>query len=156
MSTDFELAKTILTLDEGDVRYVYDDGTGKRVFAPSGNYLTIGIGHNLDASPLPDCVIDLLFRIDYEKARISCLNIFPDFLLYSTARRLVLLSMCFQLGERGVRSFVNTVAAIRDRDWELAHDHMLNSLWARQVPKRAERLANALKNDVFPGLVVGN
>jgi len=40
--------------------------------------------------------------------------------------------------------FKKALAAIRSGDWQEAHDQMLDSRWARQVPRRAEDLAKVM------------
>lgn len=60
-------------------------------------------------------------------------------------RRAVLLSMAHQVGIYGVIGFRKMLAAITKRDWEKAAKECLNSLAARQTPKRYVRNAGMLK-----------
>jgi lysozyme len=47
-----------------------------------------------------------------------------------------------------LNGFKKFLGAVIDHDWQLAHDEMLDSLWARQVPNRANRMAAMmLSND---------
>lgn len=63
----------------------------------------------------------------------------------NAVRRTVLLAMAFQLGIAGVLKFTGTLAAIADERWDDAYAHLLNSLWARQTPARAQRMATAMR-----------
>jgi lysozyme len=51
--------------------------------------------------------------------------------------------MAFNLRER-LLGFHDTLAAILNDDWQRAHDEMLDSLWAKQVGERAQRLAKMI------------
>ncbi len=66
----------------------------------------------------------------------------------SEVRHSVILAMAYQLGAAGLNGFKKFLGAVIDHDWKLAHDEMLDSLWARQVPNRANRMAGMmLSND---------
>jgi lysozyme len=58
--------------------------------------------------------------------------------------------MCFNMGWGGLGGFTNTLQAIQERRWAAAAAGMRASLWARQVPERAERLARAMASGVMP------
>ncbi len=55
-----------------------------------------------------------------------------------------MLSWAFNVGVGGVMQFRKALAAIRSGDWQEAHDQMLDSRWARQVPRRAKDLAELM------------
>lgn len=57
----------------------------------------------------------------------------------------ILIHMAFQLGVSGVCKFHNTLAAIQRESWSEAADQMLDSKWAKQTPKRANRLADRVR-----------
>lgn len=59
-------------------------------------------------------------------------------------RQDVLINMCFNLGIRGLLKFINTLHAIRTKDWYGAAMGMKNSLWAKQVGERSQRLARQM------------
>lgn len=59
----------------------------------------------------------------------------------------ILIEMGFQLGVVGLLKFKRTLAAINKGDYEEAADEMLDSKWARQVPRRAKRLATRMRNE---------
>jgi len=65
-------------------------------------------------------------------------------------REQVMAELSFNMGvdddpRNGLDSFKNTLMAVRDGNWQAAHDGLLNSLWARQVgPERSARLANMM------------
>jgi lysozyme len=53
--------------------------------------------------------------------------------------------MSFQLGIAGLLKFKSTLAFIEDGDFENASANMLKSLWAKQTPQRAKRLAEQMR-----------
>lgn len=59
-------------------------------------------------------------------------------------RQDVLVNMGFNMGVPGLMKFVNTLSSIRAHEWQRAHDGMLQSAWARQVGRRAQRLAQQM------------
>lgn len=64
-------------------------------------------------------------------------------------RRLVLVDMCFQMGETGLSKFSRTLNAIRSGDYASAAKYMLASLWAKQTPARAKRNADMMFTGQF-------
>ncbi len=62
----------------------------------------------------------------------------------SDARREVLVEMAFQLGGERLGKFQKLREAILARTWVRAEAEMLDSLWARQTPKRAKELASRM------------
>ena len=62
----------------------------------------------------------------------------------SEPRHAVILCMAYQLGAFGLNGFKKFLGAVIDHDWNRAHDEMLDSLWAKQVPNRANRLAGMM------------
>ena len=59
--------------------------------------------------------------------------------------QLVLVDMAFNMGYR-LKSFRRMFAALRRGDFEEAAKEMLDSKWATQVGRRAENLAEIMKN----------
>jgi len=53
--------------------------------------------------------------------------------------------MAFNLGIAGLLKFENTLALIRSGSYAQAAAEMVKSKWAKQVGKRADRLANMMK-----------
>ena len=52
--------------------------------------------------------------------------------------------MGYQMGVSGLMRFRRMWAAIRRFDWTEAHREALDSLWAKQTPKRAREVAALL------------
>jgi lysozyme len=152
-ANDFQdLAKRALTVEEGDLAYAYDCGTGKRVSAAVG-YVTVGIGHNIDAHPLSQAVRDLIFKEDLSRTIKEAHLIFSEVFFegLSSNRKLAIVCMIFHLGMGGFNEFKKMIAAIEREDWQEAIKEMWDSQMGRE--KRFEaRLSrmSLLLNDCEP------
>lgn len=72
------------------------------------------------------------------------------------ARRDMLISMAYQMGVPGLAGFKNTLAMISEGNFDGASRGMLNSLWAKQTPERAQRHAEVMRSgnyDIYKGLI---
>lgn len=134
--------------DEGCRLTVYDDATGKPIVAGTlvqGNP-TIGIGRLLCApGGISQAEAVFLFGTDWAKAE-ACAKTLPGYSRVNAVRQGVLTEMVFQLGSEGVRKFSKMLDAIARNDFDGAADEMLNSQWAKQTPRRAQRLADLMRS----------
>jgi lysozyme len=135
------------------------EGRRKKPYRCPAGKLTIGVGHNIDANPLPidikrhleeygsidNEMIDRLLNQDIRIAVDGCKTIFPMFAEFSDNRRMALIDFVFQLGFTGARRFVRSVKAINAEKWEDAARYMGESLWARQTPKRAKEVIELIR-----------
>lgn len=123
-----------------------------RRFTPyrdSVGVLTIGYGHNLEAKPLSQRVIDLIFEDDYHDALMDAYRV-PGFKSLNDARQAVIIEMVFNLGLPTLMEFNNTIAAINRGDFNKAAEEMLDSKWAHQVGQRSVHLAEIMRTGVHP------
>jgi lysozyme len=129
-----------LRADEGEFANVYQDSLG---------YWTIGVGRLVDPAKKggglrPDEIAYLLNndvdnRIDQVSRKL------PWFQNLDDARKAVLLNMAFQLGVDGLLKFKDTLRRVEEGQYALASEGMLQSLWAKQTPARAKRLAEQMR-----------
>jgi lysozyme len=135
-----ELVKQ-LRLDEDERPCVYKDSLG---------FYTIGIGRLVDdrkpgAGLRPDEMAYMLNN-DIDDRIEALTRKLPWFQDLDDARRGALLNMSFQLGVDGLLKFKHTLALIRGRQYDEAADAMLESLWAEQTPKRAQRMSDQIRS----------
>lgn len=124
-----------LELDEGRRKFVYMD---------TADNFTIGVGRNLTGVGLSDEEIDTLLHNDiYKVCRALDLHL-PWWREMSEKRQHVLANMCFNLGITKLLAFKNTLTAMQQERYEDAAKGMLESLWAKQVHGRAQRLAKEM------------
>ncbi len=125
--------------DEGLVLHAYADTLG---------YTTIGYGRLIDkrkGGGISEDEALYLLKNDVN-ARLNVLENAIDFFdRLDDARKAVLLNMSFQLGMSGLMKFKNTLRKVEAGDYEGAADNMMKSLWARQTPNRAQRLADQMR-----------
>ena len=115
--------------------YLYDCPAGKK---------TIGVGRNVEDrgistdeafvlldNDIADCITDLQCNMSF-------------FAGLDDVRKAVLINMCYNLGISRLMKFKNTIAAIKDRNWNEAAIEMVNSNWADQVGVRAKELSRMM------------
>jgi lysozyme len=139
---NIDLLKKDIISAEGFKLKPYKDTVGKT---------TIGVGRNLDDVGLMK--EEVLFLLENDIKRIQKeLDSIEEFSLLSEPRQRVIAEMVFNLGKGNFMKFKNMRQAIQLQDWNRAANEMLNSLWAKQVGKRATRLAACMRTgmDVDP------
>lgn len=133
---------------------IYDEGLRRKPYVDTVGKLTIGVGRNLDDVGISQAEAMFMLEGDIDRCVRDCVAAFVWFPLLDPVRQTVIVAMCFNMGigntKRGLRSFVNTLAAIGRGDYVAAADGMRRSQWARQVGKRAERLALLMETGEWP------
>lgn len=81
---------------------------------------------------------------DLAAAEALCRHNLPWFDEADPVRQAVLIGMAYQMGGR-LLGFHDTLAAVRDQHYAHAAGCMLASLWAKQTPKRATRMARQME-----------
>ena len=107
--------------------------------------LTIGVGRNLEDRGISNDEAAYLLKNDIEIVERELLEAQPLVSMLDAVRQRVLVDMGFNLGTPTLMKFSNMWDAIEDEDWEEAADQMLDSRWAKQVGRRAHRLADAMR-----------
>lgn len=135
-------------MDDEDIRvFAYDDETGKAL-QPGQTLkgkLTIGIGRNLTANGLRQDEIAYLLQNDIAEVLIGLEQALPWWPQLDDVRQRVLANMAFNMGVAGLLEFKTTLRLVRDRQYTEASRQMLASKWAKQVPKRAAKLAERMR-----------
>ena len=57
----------------------------------------------------------------------------------------VIIEMTYQMGISGMLKFKKMIANMKEKNWANAADEMLDSLWAKQTPSRANQLADIVR-----------
>ncbi|MDY0274783.1 MAG: glycoside hydrolase family protein [Desulfomicrobium sp.] len=133
---------------------IIDEGIRLRRYKCTAGVWTIGVGHVILISDNlgPDEAVSLewcgrTLRQDILKAWSACVKIFSIWTLeqMTEPRQRALVNMAFQLGETKLRGFKKMIAAINAGDWETAKKECLDSKYATQAKKRAQRVAEVLR-----------
>jgi lysozyme len=109
---------------------------------------TIGYGRNLDdkgitASEAEEMLLTDMCEVEerlFGEGLFSGLN---------DARKAVLINMGYQLGVSGLFKFKKMIAALDRKEYELAAKEMLDSLYAKQTPRRAKELSEQMLTGEF-------
>lgn len=117
----------------------------KPYYCPAGK-LTIGYGRNLEEG-ITQHEADLLLQSDVSRAVVDVVNVLGESCWdnLNDVRKAVVVNMMFNLGSPRFRGFVNFIEALQSHNYDVAADEMLDSLWSRQVPNRAKRLAEQMR-----------
>jgi len=137
------------------------EGLKLEAYYCSAGALTVGYGHNCDASPVEGVVkagdritleqAEALFSKDLASAVWRVREELPWVLDLEPARQAVLYDLCFNMGlgsvqsGRGLLSFQNTLKLIKSGNYAEASRNMLVSKWAKQVGFRAVKLSRQMK-----------
>lgn len=105
-----------------------------------GNW-TVGIGHLMSNPITRNAALHIL--VDDIKIAEDGFDRLPQNATtgLSPNRRDVIIEMIFQLGITRFMKFHKMISALGYKDHEKVYDEMLDSLWAKQTPGRAQRLA---------------
>ena len=144
---DIEILKQELTEDEGCKYEIYLDHLG---------YKTFGIGHLCKAtdpendlevgSEVSKDRVDECFLEDIEKVIEDCTILYDNFFTLPDDAQLIIANMMFNLGRTRLTKFKLMKEAVDDANWIEAGIQMEDSKWAKQVPNRAERLCERMRN----------
>lgn len=134
-----EALKTMLREHEGWRAHPYKCSAGA---------LTIGYGHNLTDKGISKKIGEALLEQDIEDVISDCSR-YDWFAFLDGPRMIVVMDMMFNLGAERFAGFKRMIKAIEDRDYVAASVEMLDSRWATQVGRRADRLAGIMRSGVL-------
>ena len=144
---DLKILKEELTADEGCEYKIYKDHLG---------YNTFGIGHLITkddpefdmevGSEVSETRVDECFLNDVQKVINDCYILYDDFNDLPEQAQLIIANMMFNLGRPRLSKFKGMKAGVDNRDFNRAADEMVDSKWYTQVPNRAKRLVERMRN----------
>lgn len=141
-----EMAKEIKT-DEGVVHEVYLDHLGLP---------TVGVGHLIREHD-PEHGLDVgtevgeervaeLFESDLYTCVAETKLLYPQFEELPAEAQKILCNMMFNMGRPRLSRFHKMKKAVDSSDWKEAANQMIDSKWYKQVPNRAGRLVQRMKD----------
>ena len=89
--------------------------------------------------------VDMLFAEDLETTIDECKLLYNNFDDLPEEVQRIIANMLFNMGRPRLSRFHKMKKAIDNRDWIEASVQMKDSLWARQVPNRADRLVKRME-----------
>lgn len=144
---DMDKLREEIEIDEGVVEEIYLDHLG---------YPTFGIGHLVTdddpeygqevGTPVSTERCRSAFDVDVEQVIADCQILYPNLDDLPEEVQRIIANMMFNMGRPRLSKFANMKAAVDEGDWSRAADEMMDSRWYNQVPNRAERLVERMRN----------
>jgi lysozyme len=135
---------------------VQAEGCKSMAYKDTEGYWTAGVGHLLDQRrdwtgvTFDTQQISEWLDADITQAEYDARQLLEWPFLDTDARQNAVIELVFNLGVLKWMHFAKCRRAITKKDWQTAHDQLLDSVWARQVgPGRSTRLANMLLKGEF-------
>lgn len=128
------------------------EGVKKHVYLDHLGYETIGVGRCIKEGVglgLSEDEIDYLLTNDVNRCIKELGKSFPWFSDLDNVRRDAMINLCFQLGITKLLKFKNFLADMAEGNYELAGPNLLDSLYAKQTPARANEIAEMIVNGKY-------
>ena len=133
-----------------------DEGCKYEVYLDHLGLPTCGIGHLIKeddpehglevGTKIDEERVNELFETDIKVTIDECKLIYNDFDDLPEEAQYIIANMMFNMGRPRLSRFHKMKKAVDSSDWTEAANQMLDSKWARQVPNRANRLIERMKN----------
>jgi lysozyme len=136
---------TVLNVDALLSELVEEEGLSFKPYRDSVGKLTIGVGHNLDDNGITLAEARSILADDLAAVEAQLDKQMPWWRSLDDVRQRVIADMAFNMGITTFLTFHGTLADVRTGQYESAAAGMLASLWARQVGRRARRLAEMMR-----------
>ena len=143
---DLQRLQEDLEDDEGVVYEIYLDHLGLPTF---------GIGHLVTKNDpeygkdvgtvIEQSRVQSAFNLDIAVTVEDCHRLYKDFKELPEEVQLIIANMMFNLGYPRLSKFRGMKANVDARDWPGAADEMVDSKWYTQVPNRARRLVERMR-----------
>ncbi len=131
--------KHMIKRHEGYEGVIYKDTLGN---------LTVGYGHLLcDGQKIGREICDIWFQEDYRCAKRNWHSLLCQYDIQhiGAVRKAVIIDMLFNMGLNGLLTFRNMFRALVVKNYELAADEMVKSMWYGQVKGRAIELVKMMR-----------
>lgn len=107
--------------------------------------LTIGVGRNLEDVGISEQEAEMLLQNDIQRAVTQLKERFPWTLQLDEVRFAALINFTFNVGIGTVSKFVNAMALLKAKNYDMAADEFLQSRWAEQVGQRAVEVTEQIR-----------
>lgn len=129
-----------------------DEGLRLTPYKDTRGFTTIYYGHNLDANPLPDAVVQaaneataaVVLVADVARIQNRLFRDLPWIQRLPLVTQGVLVNMAFNMGVAGEETFHHMLADVQAGNYVQAAADMKASLWYTQVGERAQRLTQQM------------
>ena len=135
-----------LEIDEGVKYEIYKDHLG---------YPTFGIGHLIldsddehgqdTGTAVSEERVAEAFEADLVSVLSDCESLYGDFEDLPEDAQEIIANMMFNMGRPRLSKFKGMKRGVDAKDWNVAADEMVDSVWYRQVGVRAKRLVERMR-----------
>lgn len=133
-------------IDALEDQLIDHEGLELKPYHCTADKLTIGVGRNIQDRGITEDEARYLLKNDIKIVEDELLTRQPVVAGLDSVRQRVLVDMGFNLGLPILMKFQNMWTAIEEEDYHEAARQMMDSRWASQVGRRAERLAQAMSS----------
>ena len=133
-----------------------DEGVKNEIYLDHLGLPTCGVGHLIRESDpehglevgtyIDDERVNELFDQDMQTTLIECGHLYPNFDNLPDEAQKIIANMMFNLGRPRLSKFIKMREHVNNGAWSDAANEMLDSRWAKQVPNRANRLIQRMRN----------
>lgn len=148
--------KKTMNLDQFKEEIKQDEGVKDEIYLDHLGLPTMGVGHLITewdeeygmpvGTKISEERINNLLTQDIHITLEECKKLYEDFDVLPVEAQHVIANMMFNMGRPRLSQFKKMKKAVDQRDWYEAAYEMTNSKWCRQVPNRANRLIDRIKN----------
>ena len=145
-----------MDLDKLKQELIEDEGCKNKIYLDHLGFPTFGIGHLVTewdeeyekevGTEVSEDRVNNCFQVDIWGTINDCKVLYSNFDELPEEAQLIIANMMFNLGRPRLSKFSKMHAAVMDANWIEAGIQMEDSKWAKQVPNRAERLCDRMRN----------
>ena len=128
------------------------EGVEKYAYKCTADKVTIGVGRYIDKSSsmgLSDDEIDYLLSNDIKRVSAELIRAFPWYSELDEVRKDAMIDMCFNMGLPRLSKFKNSLAAMKNGDYDIAAIEFLDSNWAKQVGNRSITITDMIRSGEY-------
>ena len=121
------------------------EGFRSTVYQCTQGYDTIGYGFAIKDLELTEEIAEQILIQKLSKLESKVRKKFDWYMYLPQEGKDVIINLCYQLGINGFSKFKKTIYLLETEQYEEASVEMLDSLWAKQTPRRAKELSEVIR-----------
>ena len=127
-------------------RLIEHEGLKLEMYKCTSDYWTIGVGRNIETRGISIETAMQMLDEDIEIVHTELQSTLEGFSDMPIPVQEALVDLAFNMGTPTLRSFKRCLQALKEREWAIASDELLDSRYAKQVGQRAITIANMIRN----------
>jgi len=145
-----------MNMEEFKKEIIIDEGIKHEIYLDHLGLPTMGVGHLITewdeeygkpvGTPVSEERVNNCLTQDIHVTIEECKKLYEDFDVLPVDAQHIIANMMFNMGRPRLSKFKKMKEAVDKRDWFEAAYEMTDSKWATQVPNRAMRLVQRMKD----------